>query len=187
MDSVTDSTEIDIDGRITRYAEEGEGPVTLVLLSADTLEADGLAVIAHYLAEEAGFRVVRVAASDDSSDRVSEALAVLDHLGIADTWVGGHAAGGVVARGFAAAHTDRVNGLLLMGVDESDVPLAPGIPVLIIQGADDEAMPPVRGAELQASAPERASVKTLAGAGHDFPLTHPIDTAVIIEEYLDWD
>ena len=30
-------------------------------------------------------------------------------------------------------------------------------------------------------------MKNIAGAGHLFPLTHPIETAFIIEEYLDWD
>jgi pimeloyl-ACP methyl ester carboxylesterase len=61
------------------------------------------------------------------------------------------------------------------------------MPVLIIQGADDDVTPPAQGERLQSAAPERASVKNIAGAGHLFPLTHPIETAFIIEEYLDWD
>ena len=59
-------------------------------------------------------------------------------------------------------------------------------PLPIVQGSDDEVTPPVNGERLQSTAPERASVKTLPG-GHLFPLTHPVETAVIIEEYLDWD
>ena len=59
--------------------------------------------------------------------------------------------------------------------------------MLIIQGADDDITPPRNGERLQSTAPERASVKSLDGAGHLFPLTHPVDTAFIIEEYLDWD
>ena len=61
------------------------------------------------------------------------------------------------------------------------------IPVLIVQGSEDTVTPPANGERLQATAPERASVKSLEGADHFFPVTHPIETAVIIEEYLDWD
>jgi pimeloyl-ACP methyl ester carboxylesterase len=147
-------------------------------------------VVSHYLVEEAGFHVVRIGLRDGSEgidERVRDAAAVIDHLGLDHTWIGGHGAGGTVARAFAAAHHDRVNGLLLLGVEDEDIALAPVIPVLIIQGADDDVTLPVHGERLQSTAPERASVKNLDGAGHLFPLTHPIDTAFIIEEYLDWD
>ena len=187
---MTDTQIFEPDGRAIPYAVEGEGPVALVLLSERDLGADGLGVISHYLVEEAGFHVVRVdirADSDSLDERVQDAVAVIDHLGLEHTWIGGHGAGGTVARAFAASHHDRVNGLLLLGVEDQDIPLAPIIPVLIIQGADDETTPPVHGDRLQSTAPERASVKTIGGAGHLFPLTHPIDTAFIIEEYLDWD
>ncbi len=122
-----------------------------------------------------------------AEDRAEDVLAVIDHLGLEHTWVGGHGSGGRVARVFAASHADRVNGLLLLGVDAADIPLAPVIPVLIVQGTDDELTPPENGERLQATAPERASIKTVSGGGHHFPMTHPIATAVIIEEYLDWD
>ena len=29
--------------------------------------------------------------------------------------------------------------------------------------------------------------ETIEGGGHLFPMTHPIETAVVLEEYLDWD
>lgn len=180
----------DPDGRAIPYVDEGEGPVTLVLISARSLEADGLGVISHYLAEEAGFRVVRVGArpgADTAQERADDALAVIDDLGIADSWIGGHGAGGTAARVFAADYTDRVNGLLLLGVEDEQIALAPLIPVLIIQGTADEVTPAGHAERLQATAPERASIKTLEGADHLFPVTHPIDAAVIIEEYLDWD
>ena len=101
--------------------------------------------------------------------------------------VGGHGFGGTVARAFAAAHTDRSNGVLLLGVEEAEIPLARAIPVLIVQGTDDDVTPPAHGERLQATAPERASIKTIHGGDHGFPSTHPIETAVVIEEYLDWD
>jgi pimeloyl-ACP methyl ester carboxylesterase len=191
---MSESGTFEPDGRAVPYAVEGEGPVTLVLLAAGGVEGDGLGVIAHYLAEEAGFRVARVGSRSGSdasgtsvADRVADTVDVTDHLGITHTWVGGHAFGGTIAREFAAAHHERVNGLLLMGVEESQAPLAPAIPVLIIQGSDDDVTPPENGEQLRMTAPERSSVTTLDGAGHHFPATHPIETAVIIEEYLDWD
>lgn len=184
---MTQPTIFDPAGRAVPYIEEGEGPIGLVLLTTRDLEADGLGVIAHYLAEEAGFRIVRIAVSDSHADAAASVAAVMDHLELEDAWIGGHGAGGTVARAFAASRTDRANGLLLLAAEHDETPLAPAIPVLIVQGTDDDVMPPANGEALQATAPERASIKTIPGAGHLFPVTHPIETAVIIEEYLDWD
>ncbi|SJN29591.1 hypothetical protein FM104_06580 [Microbacterium esteraromaticum] len=181
------------EGRAVPYVDEGEGPVSLVLITDRDLKADGLGVISHYLAEEAGFHVVRIgsrAASDaalSNSERAADAMAVIDHLGLADTWIGGHGFGGTVARVFAAEHIDRVNGLLLLGVENAQIALAPAIPVLIIQAEHDDVTPAANAEQLQATAPERASITRISGADHLFPATHPIDTAVVIEEYLDWD
>jgi pimeloyl-ACP methyl ester carboxylesterase len=178
------------EGRAIPFAEEGEGPVSLVLLPEGGLTGTELAVISHYLVEEAGFHVVRIGSRAEPAgmdEHVEDVAAVLEHIGLEHTWIGGHGAAGTVARAFAAAHIDRVNGLLLLGVQEHDAPLAPLIPVLIIQGTDDELTPPANGERLRATAPERSSVKNLDRAGHEFPRTHPIETAFIIEEYLDWD
>jgi pimeloyl-ACP methyl ester carboxylesterase len=189
-ETMSDTETFEPEGRAIPYAVEGDGPVGLVLIPEGGLESAALGVIAHYLAEEAGFHVIRVGAragAPSIEERAHDAVAVLDHLGLEHAWIGGHASGGQVARVVAASHTDRVNGLLLLGVDQADIPLAPTIPVLIVQGTDDEITPPENGERLQATAPERASIKTVSGAGHLFPMTHPIATAVIIEEYLDWD
>lgn len=183
-------------GRAVSYVDEGEGPVALVLIPEPGLERDALAVVAHYLAEEAGFRVVRIGSRAQSGasagaatleDRVQDVADVLDHVGLSRTWIGGHGFGGTVARAFGVHHADRLNGLLLLGVQDEEISLPPAIPVLIVQGSDDDVTPPVNGQRLQSTAPERASVKTIGDAGHLFPLTHPIETAVLIEEYLDWD
>jgi len=190
---VTESSIFEPAGRAVPYIDEGEGPVSLVLLTDRGVEADGLGVVAHYLAEEAGFRIVRIglrsqgADAADQSAHVDDVQTLLDHLELQDTWVGGHGFGGTVARAFAQQHVDRVNGLLLLGVEEADIPLAPAIPVLIIQGTEDDITPPQNGERLQAQAPERASIKSIDGGDHLFPVSHPIETAVIIEEYLDWD
>jgi len=189
---VTQISTFESDGRAVPFADEGEGPVTLTLVTNRDLQADGLGVVSHYLAEEAGFRVVRIGARAQSegtsaSDRAADALAVLDHLGIADTWIGGHGAGGTIARVLAAEHHERVNGVLLLGVEDAEIDLAPGVPVLIIQASDDEVTPAVHAEKLQATAPERASITRIPNADHYFPATHPIETAVVIEEYLDWD
>lgn len=179
------------EGRAVPYLTEGEGPVALVLITDRALDADGLGVVSHYLAEEAGFHVIRIGARSSQdltvSDRVADALDVIDHLGLDAAWIGGHGFGGTVAREFATKHTDRVNGLLLLGVEDEQIPLAPAIPVLIVQATKDEVTPPTNAESLQATAPERASIKQVEGADHFFPATHPIETAVIIEEYLDWD
>lgn len=169
-------------GRAVPYVDEGDGPVGLVLIPEGGLDGDALGVVAHYLAEEAGFRVVRIGAVT-----VEDMVAVLDHLGLEHSWIGGHGSGGTVARAFAAAHADRANGLLLLGVEEETIPLVPAIPVLIIQGSDDDITPPARGERLRSIAPERASITNIDGADHLFPMTHPVETAVVIEEYLDWD
>lgn len=180
------------EGRAVPFVDEGEGPVTLVLVTTRPLEADGLGVISHYLAEEAGFRVVRIGARAaeegiDASVRAADAADVIADLGIADTWIGGHGAGSTVAAVFALEHAGLVNGLLMMGVEDTDVHLAPGIPVLIIQAENDEVTPAANAEALQATAPERASITRIADADHYFVATHPIETAVVIEEYLDWD
>ncbi|WP_248240401.1 alpha/beta fold hydrolase [Microbacterium kunmingense] len=178
------------DARVIPFIDEGEGPVSLVLIPEHSLEGDALGAITHYLAEEAGFRIIRIdepGGADASVDeRVADVIAVLEHVGLEDTWVGGHGPGGTVARAVAAEHTARVDGLLLLGAEDAGAPLAPGIPVLIIQGAEDAVTPAVNGERLQASAPDRATVRTVAG-DHLFPMSHPIETALFIEEYLDWD
>ena len=65
--------------------------------------------------------------------------------------------------------------------------IPPGIPILIIQGADDEVAAPANGEALATRAPERISVVTIEGARDLFPLTHVGETAWPIEDYLDWD
>lgn len=186
---MTDTQTLENDGRRVEYAVEGDGPVGLVLVPDAGLDAAALTVVAHYLAEEAGFHVVRVGTEKEATaeERAADVLAVIERVGLEHTWIGGHASGGTVARVFAEAQVDRVNGLLLLGVEPVQVPLAPMIPVLIVQGTEDDVTPFENGEQLQATAPERASIKTISGGGHLFPLTHPIATAVIIEEYLDWD
>ncbi|MGO4487860.1 alpha/beta fold hydrolase [Microbacterium sp. 2RAF4] len=191
---MTETQIFEPDGRAIPFVDEGDGPVKLVLIQERDVAADVLGVVAHYLAEEAGFHVLRIGhRAEDKHDevtlaaRVEDALAVIDHVGLGDTWIGGHGFGGTVARAFAVAHADRVNGLALLAVEDDATPLAPVMPVLIIQGSKDIETPPANGEQLQSTAPERASVKTIEGGDHMFPMTFPIETAVVIEEYLDWD
>jgi pimeloyl-ACP methyl ester carboxylesterase len=182
--------------RAIPYIDEGEGPTSLVLIPERGLDGDALGVIAHYLAEEAGFRVVRIGSRPDSdgsesaaalSERAEDAVAVMDHLDLGGSWIGGHGTGGTVARVVAAEHADRVSGLLLLAVEEQRIPLPSSMPVLIIQGTDDAIAPPANGERLQATASDRASIAAIQRGDHLFPMTHPVETAVLIEEYLDWD
>ena len=65
--------------------------------------------------------------------------------------------------------------------------LAPGVPVLVIQGTDDVIAPASGGEGLRSDAPDRVSVVTVEGGGYAFPYTHVGATSWAIEDYLDWD
>jgi len=180
------------DGRAISYADEGQGPA-LVLIPGRGADGGVLGTLASIILEE-DFRVVRIGAraTSDESDLTFEELAqdvidVLDHIGIDHAWVGGHGFGGSVARAVSAHHSDRVNGVLLLGVEDRDIPLSPIVPVMVLQGTDDDVTPPANGDALQASAPTLVSVTPIEGAGHMFPMTHAGETAAVIEDYLDWD
>lgn len=216
------------EGRAIPYADDRRNGPSLVLLPGQGLNIGYLGPLAEALAEE-DFHVVRIGSrrpqlgtQPTMHDLAADIVDVMDHLGIAVPWVGGHGFGGTVARTAALEHPGRFGGLLLLGVEgtedaaasaASEIPenarkadlvamqsaarattpdidaleLPPGIPILIIQGADDEVAPPVNGQALAASAPERISVVTIEGARDLFPLTHVGETAWPIEDYLDWD
>ena len=218
---MTDIQIFEPDGRAIPYAAEGNGPA-VVLIAGRGLNIDYLATLAHSVSLE-DFRVVRIGSRRPSGAVVSmndlgqDVVDVMDALGIDHAWVGGHAFGGSVARVVALDHHDRVNGVLLLGVEAAapaamfadvpekfrdaeveslqtaareawDVPpLAAGVPVLVIQGTDDAITPPANGDALQASAPELVSVVPVDGGGHMFPATHIGATSWAIEDYLDWD
>jgi len=150
-------------------------------------------------------------------DLAQDVVDVMAHLGVDHAWVGGHAFGGSVARAVALDHHDMVNGVMLLGVEGAEateftavperirdaeverlqrsareaagaVPaLAASVPVLVIQGTEDEITPPANGEQLQVSAPDRVSVVRIEGGGHLFPATHVGATSWAIEDYLDWD
>lgn len=191
---MTQNSIFEPDGRAIPYVDEmsdGDGPV-LVLIPGRGLEGGALGSVAHILAGE-GIRVLRIGsrAGEESEltleQRVQDASDVMDHAGIGATWIGGHGVGGTVARALSAKRTDRALGVLLLGVEDVDVPLAPSVPILIVQGSEDAVMPPANGEKLRASAPERASIVTIPGGGHLFPVSDPVDTAFAIEDYLAWD
>lgn len=211
------------------YLDEGSGPA-VVLLPEAGLDYAYFGALASILVEE-DFRVVRIggrrAGKATLHDLAQDVVDVLDHLGIADAWVGGHGFGGAVARTVAIDHHDHVNGVLLLGVADGfpagdafddevrsvfgedfapqpDVrslqraalaaaddaawrPVAESTPVLVVQGSSDRVTPTAAGETLRASAPGLVSVKSVDGAGHFFPLTHPGETSWFIEDYLDWD
>ncbi|WP_295013179.1 alpha/beta fold hydrolase [uncultured Microbacterium sp.] len=191
---MTQNSIFEPDGRAIPYVDEmseGDGPA-LVLIPGRGLEGGALGSVAHILAGE-GIRVLRIgsrAGSDETvslQQRVDDASDVMDHVGIGASWIGGHGVGGTVARALSAKRTDRALGVLLLGVEDVDVPLAPAVPVLIVQGSEDDVMPPVNGERLRDAAPERTSIVTIEGGGHLFPVSDPVDTAFAIEDYLAWD
>jgi pimeloyl-ACP methyl ester carboxylesterase len=244
------------DGRAVPYIDEGEGPA-IVLLPGRGLNTAYLGTLATVLVE-LGFRVLRVGSRRTAAatlhDLAQDIADVMDHVGIADAWIGGHAFGGAVARTVAVDHHSRANGILILGAQSEEpltedaahalqaladlpadaeapeelrllvgdkvklalawpvyagsraseivalqdaalaatptdewAPLAPGLPVLVIQGSDDRITAPANGEALKATAPERTSVVTIPDAGHLVAMTHPGEVAMAIEDYLGWD
>ena len=114
------------DGRAVPYLDEGAGPV-VVLLPAAGLDFAYLGTLGSILVEE-DFRVIRIGTRTAQTDAVTlhdlaqDVVDVLTGLGVDDAWVGGHAFGGAVARTIALDHHDRVNGVLLLGVETGDAP-----------------------------------------------------------------
>jgi pimeloyl-ACP methyl ester carboxylesterase len=190
---MTETQIFEPDGRAISYAVEGNGP-TVVLITGKGLPVDYLGTLAHLLAEE-DFRVLRIASSSPSQtdagvsvhDLARTVVDVMDAVGVENAWLGGHAFGGSIARAVALDHHDRVNGVLLLGVEAGDLTLAEGLPVLVIQGSADEVTPPANGEALLAAAPDRVSVVSVEGGGHMFPSENVGATSWAIEDYLDWD
>lgn len=193
---MAESRIFEAEGRAIPVLDEGLGPA-IVLLPGTTLGLDDFAALSHSVSAE-DFRVLRIgsrASLDETAgfeQLAQDVVDVLDDLGIEDAWIGGHAGGGTVARFVALGHHDRVNGVLLFGVEvgsESDALPEPaaGIPVLVIQGSEDTVTPPANAEALQASAPGLVSVVPIDGAGHLAPVTHVGETSWAIEDYLDWD
>lgn len=188
---MTDRQIFEAGGRAIAYADDGDGPA-VVLALGPSLDIAHLDTLVHILSDE-GFRVLRIEsrnAADDgvtTADLAQDVVDVMDAAGIADAWIGGHADGGEVARTVASAHTDRANGILLLSVEGGPAALEPGVPVLIVHGTADETTPLANAETLQASAPDRATLVRIEGAGHLFPSTHPGEAAFAIAEYLDWD
>ncbi|UFS59543.1 alpha/beta fold hydrolase [Subtercola endophyticus] len=177
---MSDKQFFESDGLTIAFAVEGAGPA-LALVIDEGSDLDALATLSH-LVSSADFRVVRIQAS-----RAEDVLAVLDHLDIAHAWIGGHGSGGIIARIAAIEHHERVNGVLLLGVEPYASPSAAGIPVLVVQASDDETTPPANGEALRDATPGLVSVVTIEGGGHRFPETRAGETAWAIEDYLDWD
>ncbi|MBZ4485861.1 alpha/beta hydrolase [Microbacterium sp. cx-55] len=116
-----DSQIFEPDGRAIPFEVEGDGPA-VVLLPGQGLNIGYLGPLAHSVAQE-DFHLIRIGARRPTDaavtlhDLAQDVVDVLDHLGVADAWVGGHAFGGTVARFVAIDHHDRVNGVLLLGVE----------------------------------------------------------------------
>jgi pimeloyl-ACP methyl ester carboxylesterase len=116
------------DGRAIPYVDERADGPALVLLPGRGLNISYLGPLTHALAEE-DFHVVRIgprhprAAADQvvsMHDLAQDVVDVMEHLGLANAWVGGHAFGGSVARAVSLDHPGRVNGVLLLGVEGAE-------------------------------------------------------------------
>lgn len=182
------------EGRSVLFTDQGLGPV-VVLVPERGSGDNALSTLQAVLVEE-GLRAVRVAtgtapegtdAAADIAAAVAVVAEVMDRVDLRRAWIGGHGFGGSVAAAFAATYPDRADGVLFLSVADVDAPLPDGTPVLIVQGADDQVTPPSRGEQLAARAAGRASIETIDGGGHLFPMTHPLETAEAVEGYLGLD
>lgn len=180
------------DGRAVPYVDEGEGPA-IALLVGERIELADLGVFTHILSDE-GFRLILIGTRTDTAaattaDLAQDVVDLLDELSVADAWIGGHAAGGAIARAVALDNHERTNGVLLLSVedDPAAAELPAGVPVLVVHGTDDDTSPITVAESVQSSAADRATLVRIEGAGHHFPVTHPGEAAFAIAEYLDWD
>jgi pimeloyl-ACP methyl ester carboxylesterase len=115
---MTTRATFDPDGRAVPYIDEGEGPAALVLLPGLGLNAAYLGTLASVLVE-LGFRVLRVGSRRTPAatlhDLAQDVVEVMDHVGLPDAWIGGHAFGGALARTVALDAARKANGILVLG------------------------------------------------------------------------
>ena len=169
---MTDTQIFEPDGRAIPYADDPSNGPALVLIPGRGLNISYLGPLAHALAEE-DFRIVRIgprhpstAAGADVSltDLAQDVVDVMEHLGLAGAWIGGHAFGGTVARAVALTHPERVQGVLLLGVEgaeqadelgaDSDIPAgAQDADVVAMQRAAQDASPEVEWSSLAPAVP----------------------------------
>lgn len=159
---MTERQIFEADGRAIPFIDEGVGPA-LVLLPAAGLDFTYLGTLASILVEE-DFRVLRVGvrradgATLTMHDLASDVVDVMTHVGLDEAWIGGHAFGGALARTVALDHTDRVSGVLVLGVEGAptgSATAASAWETVLSDVGDDEilaALPHVIGAAADAPA-----------------------------------
>ena len=140
------------DGRAIPFAEEGEGPVRVVLLPGHGLGVSSLGTLAHVLEEE-GFHLLRIGVRTAQSegatmhDLAQDVVDVMARLGWASAWIAGHGFGGALARTVALDHHDRVEGIVLIGVETGallDVTAPTALAIALADADDDELLAAAR-------------------------------------------
>jgi pimeloyl-ACP methyl ester carboxylesterase len=187
---MTDTQIFEPDGRAIPYADDGSSGPAVVLLPARGLNISYLGPLAHALVEE-DFRIVRIGPRHPSTasdaavslhDLARDVVDVMDHIGLAGAWIGGHAFGGTVARTVSLDHPERVAGVLLLGVEgaEQTDELAAGADSEIPEQARDAAVDSMQRAA-QDAAPEvewsslAPAVPVLVIQGSEDRLTPPVN------------
>lgn len=133
------------DGRAIPFAEEGEGPVRVVLLPGFGLGISSLGTLAHVLEEE-GFHLLRIGVRAGGTDGVTmhdlaqDVADVMAHVGLDSAWIAGHGFGGALARTVALDHAERVEGVVLIGVETGDAPADEIAGAFTDADADDAAL-----------------------------------------------
>jgi pimeloyl-ACP methyl ester carboxylesterase len=112
----------EVGGLRLRYRDEGSGPALLLVHGVGSRLESWSGVIA---ALDGRFRTVRLdlrghgesdkpAGPYSLDDFVGDLAGLLDHLGIARCHLAGFSLGGLIAQGFALAHQDRLDRLVLL-------------------------------------------------------------------------
>lgn len=118
---------VELDGITVRYREWGQGNPTFLLLHGFGSHADSWSPVAAGLAEHGrvvafdrvGFGLTERPMRWEGASPYGEAaqmnliMGLMDHLEVEDPVLVGHSAGGGLALGFALAHAERLNGLVL--------------------------------------------------------------------------
>lgn len=181
---------VEEDFRVVRVAARRSGTATMHDLARDVIDVlDHLQISEAWIGGHGFGGAVARAVAIGHRDRVNGVLL----LGVADAAPAGDDFDvelRTVFGGSFSAQSD-VHGRQSAAIAATDAaawqPVADATPVLVIQGSADRVNPAEAGEALRASAPGLVSVKTVDGAGHFFPLTHPGETSWFIEDYLDWD
>jgi len=181
----------DPEGRAIPYVIDGEGP-TVVLLPASGFDIVTLGTLASILVEE-DFRVLRIGSRRPADttptlhDLARDVVEIMDHTGVEDAWIGGHAFGGTIARIVSVDNADRANGVLMLAAEGPTAPTDAAVAALrtVFTTDDDAAALAALPALIGASA-DAEHAWTIVRAARDADVVAMHDAAVAATPSAEW-